>query len=84
MLALSADVFPKNAVGSVYGMASVGSGVRGMVLSVATGWVVTTIRSCPRFIGFGVIPLISASIVLSMPDPFRLPRTETAAYKGCQ
>ena len=40
MLALPADVFPKNMVASVFGLASMGSGFGGMVFSLITGWVV--------------------------------------------
>jgi ACS family hexuronate transporter-like MFS transporter len=40
MLALPGDVFPKNAVASVYGLASMGSGFGGMLFTLITGWVV--------------------------------------------
>ena len=35
MLSMPADVFPKNAVASVYGLASMGSGFGGMVFTLA-------------------------------------------------
>jgi ACS family hexuronate transporter-like MFS transporter len=38
MLALPADVFPSGSVGSVYGIASMGSGFGGMIFSLLTGW----------------------------------------------
>jgi ACS family hexuronate transporter-like MFS transporter len=63
MLTLPADVFPKNAVGSVYGLASMGSGFGGMVFTTITGWVVEHYSYTPVFIGFGFVPLVCASIL---------------------
>jgi len=66
MLALPADVFPKNAVASVYGLASMGSGFGGMVFTLITGWVVEHYSYTPVFFGFGVIPLICAAILWTL------------------
>jgi ACS family hexuronate transporter-like MFS transporter len=66
MLALPADVFPKNAVASVYGLASMGSGFGGMVFTLITGWVVEHYSYTPVFFGFGVIPLICATILWTL------------------
>jgi len=63
MLAMPADVFPKHAVASVYGLASMGAGFGGMVFSLATGWVVDHFSFTPAFIGFGLMPLVCASIL---------------------
>jgi ACS family hexuronate transporter-like MFS transporter len=63
MLALPGDVFPKNAVASVYGLASMGSGFGGMLFTLITGWVVDHYSYTPVFIGFGVLPLIGATIL---------------------
>jgi len=63
MLTLPADVFPKNAVGSVYGLASMGSGFGGMVFTLTTGWVVEHYSYTPVFIGFGLMPLLCAAIL---------------------
>jgi MFS transporter, ACS family, aldohexuronate transporter len=63
MLALSGDVFPKNAVASVYGLASMGSGFGGMLFTLITGWVVDHYSYTPVFIGFGLLPLICATIL---------------------
>jgi MFS transporter, ACS family, aldohexuronate transporter len=63
MLALPGDVFPKNAVASVYGLASMGSGFGGMLFTLITGWVVDHHSYTPVFIGFGVLPLIGATIL---------------------
>ncbi|MES1256945.1 MAG: MFS transporter [Acidobacteriota bacterium] len=66
MLALPADVFPKNAVASVYGLASMGSGFGGMVFTLLTGWVVEHYSYTPVFFGFGVIPLVCATILWTL------------------
>jgi ACS family hexuronate transporter-like MFS transporter len=63
MLTLPADVFPKHAVGSVYGLASMGAGFGGMVFTTITGWVVEHYSYTPVFIGFGFVPLVCSSIL---------------------
>jgi len=68
MLAMPADRFPKNTVGSVWGIASMGAGFGGMVFSLATGWVVDHYSYFPVFVGFGILPLIGAGIIWSMPE----------------
>jgi ACS family hexuronate transporter-like MFS transporter len=67
MLSLPADAFPKNTVGSIWGLASMGSGFGGMLFSLLTGWVVEHYSYVPVFVGFGVMPLICASIVCTLP-----------------
>jgi ACS family hexuronate transporter-like MFS transporter len=66
MLSLPADVFPKNAVASVYGLASMGSGFGGMLFTLITGWVVEHYSYTPVFIGFGIMPLICATILWTL------------------
>ncbi|MFB3779686.1 MAG: MFS transporter [Bryobacteraceae bacterium] len=68
MLAMPADRFPRNTVGSVWGLASMGAGFGGMVFSLATGWVVDHYSYVPAFIGFGILPLIAAGIVWFLPE----------------
>lgn len=68
MLSMPADVFPKNAVGSIWGLASMGAGFGGMVFSLVTGWVVDHYSYVPVFFGFGLIPLIAAAIVWKLPE----------------
>ncbi len=63
MLAFPADVFPRNVVASIWGLASVGSGIGGMVFALATGWVVDHYSYMPAFLGFGLMPLIALGIV---------------------
>jgi ACS family hexuronate transporter-like MFS transporter len=71
MLSLPADVFPKNAVGSVYGLASMGSGFGGMVFTLITGWAVDHYSYTPVFIGFGFVPLICVAILWTLNSPAR-------------
>ncbi|MBZ5581015.1 MAG: MFS transporter [Acidobacteriia bacterium] len=72
MLAMPADRFPKNTVGSVWGIASMGAGFGGMIFSLATGWVVDHYSYVPVFFGFGILPLIAASIVWFLPEVLHL------------
>jgi ACS family hexuronate transporter-like MFS transporter len=71
MLAMPADVFPQNAVASVYGLASMGSGFGGMVFVLITGWVVDHYSYTPVFIGFGFVPLICALVMWTLMGPLR-------------
>jgi ACS family hexuronate transporter-like MFS transporter len=71
MLTIPADVFPKNAVASVYGLASMGSGFGGMVFTLITGWAVEHYSYTPVFFGFGVLPLICALILWAFAGPLR-------------
>jgi ACS family hexuronate transporter-like MFS transporter len=63
MLAIPADAFPRSAVGSIYGLASMGSGFGGMVFSLFTGWALDRFSYAPVFVAFGIMPLISALIL---------------------
>jgi ACS family hexuronate transporter-like MFS transporter len=69
MLSMPADVPPKNAVGSVYGLASMGSGFGGMLFTLITGWVVDHYSYTPVFIGFGLMPLICALVLWTLLGP---------------
>jgi ACS family hexuronate transporter-like MFS transporter len=66
MLAMPADVFGKHAVASVYGLASMGSGFGGMLFTLITGWVVDHYSYTPVFIGFGILPLICATLLWTL------------------
>jgi len=68
MLAMPADVFPKADVASVFGLASMGAGFGGMLFALITGWVVDHYSYVPVFAGFGILPLIGAVIVWTLPD----------------
>jgi MFS transporter, ACS family, aldohexuronate transporter len=71
MLSVPADVFSKNAVASVYGIASMGSGFGGMVFTLITGWVVDHYSYTPVFIGFAFVPLVCAAILWGFAGPLR-------------
>jgi ACS family hexuronate transporter-like MFS transporter len=67
LLAIPGDVFPRGAVASIWGFASMGSGFGAMVFSLATGWLVDHYSFRPVFVLFGVLPMISAWIVWTLP-----------------
>jgi len=69
MLAMPADVFPQNAVASVFGLGSMGSGFGGMVFTLITGWVVDHYSYTPVFIGFGLVPIVFALITWTLLGP---------------
>jgi MFS transporter, ACS family, hexuronate transporter len=69
LLACPADVYPKNLVGSVWGLASMGSGFGGMVFALLTGLVVDHFSFVPAFIGFGLMPLLCAGILWALLGP---------------
>ena len=69
MLAMPADVFPKNTVASVYGLASMGSGFGGMLFTLITGWAVDHYSYTPVFIGFGLMPLVCALVLWTFLGP---------------
>jgi len=69
MLAYPADVYPKNMVGSIWGLASMGSGFGGMVFALLTGVVIDRFSYLPVFIGFGVMPLICTVILWTLLGP---------------
>ncbi len=67
VLALPRDVYPKNAVASIWGLASMGSGFGGMVFSLVTGWLVDHYSFRPVFAVFGTLPVIAAALVWTLP-----------------
>jgi MFS transporter, ACS family, aldohexuronate transporter len=71
MLSMPADVFPENAVASVYGLASMGAGFGGMIFTLITGWVVDHYSYTPVFIGFGLLPLVCAGLLWGLVGPLR-------------
>jgi ACS family hexuronate transporter-like MFS transporter len=73
-LAFPADVFPKNMLGSIWGLASMGSGLGGMLFQWLSGRMVDHFGYYPVFIGYGIMPLIAVAIMLFwlgplQPDP---------------
>ena len=69
MLAMPADVFPAEAVASVYGIASMGSGFGGMIFMLLTGWLVDRYSYVPVFLLFGLIPLVCAFVLWTLMGP---------------
>jgi MFS transporter, ACS family, aldohexuronate transporter len=67
LLAIPGDVFPKGAVASVWGFASMGSGFGAMIFSLVTGWLVDRYSFQPVFVLFGILPAVSAWIVWMLP-----------------
>jgi MFS transporter, ACS family, aldohexuronate transporter len=67
LLAFPGDVFPKETVASVWGFASMGSGFGAMIFSLLTGYLIDRYSFHPVFILFGILPIISAAIVWSLP-----------------
>jgi ACS family hexuronate transporter-like MFS transporter len=67
VLAIPRDLFPKNAVASIWGLASMGSGFGGMVFSLVTGWLVDRYSFKPAFVLFGLTPIIAACLIWFLP-----------------
>jgi MFS transporter, ACS family, hexuronate transporter len=67
VLAIPRDLFPKNAVASIWGLASMGSGFGGMFFSLVTGWLVDQYSFKPAFVLFGLTPIISACLIWWLP-----------------
>lgn len=79
-LAFPPDVFPKNALASVWGLASMGSGFGGMLFMALSGWLIARYGYTPVFIGYGVMPVIAALLILFGIGPLRSdPRFDPAA-----
>lgn len=60
LLSIPADILPRNALASTWGLCSMGSGFGGMVFALVTGWLIDTWSWVPVFLLFGVLPLASA------------------------
>lgn len=67
-LSLPADNFPRHTLASVYGFASTGAGLGGMVFSLLTGWMVDHWSFTPAFLLFGMLPVISAVVIWRLPE----------------
>jgi MFS transporter, ACS family, hexuronate transporter len=68
-LAFPADVFPTSLVASMYGLASMGSGLGGMVFSWLAGVMIGRFGYTPVFTFYGIIPIVSVAIVLFLMGP---------------
>jgi MFS transporter, ACS family, hexuronate transporter len=70
-LAFPADVFPKNVVGSIWGLASLGSGLGGMLFMWLSGRAIDAFGYTPAFVTFGIFPLVAVGIVVFVMGPLR-------------
>lgn len=70
-LAFPADVFPRNMVGSIWGLASVGSGLGGLLFSWLTGRMIDRFGYGPVFVGYGIIPVIGLALIVFAIGPLR-------------
>lgn len=74
LLSIPADVLPRRALASTWGLCSMGSGFGGMVFSLVTGWLVDNYSYVPVFILFAILPLLAAfalpKIGTEVTDPF--------------
>jgi ACS family hexuronate transporter-like MFS transporter len=70
-LAFPADVFPRQAVASVWGLASMGSGFGGMMFMALSGWLIGRFGYTPVFIGYGILPLLALGCILFLIGPLR-------------
>ena len=66
ILALPSDVFPRNSVSTVFGIASMGSGFGGMLFTLTTGIVVDHFSYRPIFFAAGVMPIICALLLWTL------------------
>jgi ACS family hexuronate transporter-like MFS transporter len=78
LLALPADVFSEKAIGTVWGIASMGSGIGGMLFSLITGWLVEKYSFQSAFFLFGLLPVISSILIWTLPKASGLPEAEVA------
>lgn len=62
MLPMPADVFPSDSVASVYGIASMGSGLGGMIFMLITGWMVQRYSYNLAFLLFALLPFLGSGI----------------------
>lgn len=78
-MAFPGDVVPQNAIASVWGVASVGAGLGGMIFQSISGVVIRnlseifnyTIAYNSIFVGYGIMALIGLSIVLFFMGPLK-------------
>lgn len=79
-LAFPAEVYPHRAVGSVWGLASTGSGFGGMIFASLSGWMIERHGYVPVFLGYGILPLLGLSLMIFGLGPL-LPDAKFASSK---
>lgn len=70
-LAFPADVYPRQFVASVWGLASMGSGFGGMLFMALSGWLVSRCGYVPVFVGYGIMPIVALLLILFALGPLR-------------
>ena len=60
LLSIPADVLPRSAIASAWGLCSMGSGFGGMMFALLTGWLIDHHSYTPAFLLFGLLPLAAA------------------------
>ena len=68
MMSLCGEVFPRNVIGSVTGLSGMGAGLGGVVVTLATGWMVDQFGYKPVFITASVIPLLAFAVLYILLD----------------
>jgi ACS family hexuronate transporter-like MFS transporter len=66
MITLPTDIFPRESVASVYGIAGTAAGIGGMIFTLLTGVVVDRFSYLPIFIAAGILPIIAALVVVAL------------------
>lgn len=79
LLALPTDVYRPEAVASVWGFASVGSGSGGMLFALVTGWIVQHYSFAPAFVLFGCLPAFAGILVWFLPTHSGIEPAQAAA-----
>ena len=78
-IALPPDIFPKNVVASVYGIAGSAAGLGGMLFTLIIGRVVDSGSYLPIFVAAGLLPLIATIallLIIGPIEPIRLSAEE--------
>ena len=63
LLSIPADVLPRSALASTWGLCSMGSGFGGMVFALLTGWLVDRYSYVPAFLLFGLLPVAAIAVL---------------------
>ena len=63
LLSIPADVLPRSALASAWGLCSMGSGLGGMVFALMTGWLIDHYSYVPVFLLFGLLPGAAVAVL---------------------
>jgi ACS family hexuronate transporter-like MFS transporter len=64
LITLASDLFPRELVGSVYGIAGSAASAAGMLFALVTGYVIDRWSYVPIYIATGILPIIGTSFVI--------------------